>query len=460
MRVGRFAMVVVTGLVLLAAWMECRNRGSLQVAVALSLSDVAEFASSSLPPPSDVAELAKESLHVEKMQPPSDAAKSAKQWQQDVRLSTMAQKLESWQPCQVPNGQRNITPCSVTATRYGFDIVSDHAQSIVEAGFVWDTHFELSQLWAHLLAPTGIDSSSGSLCASGELVIDCGMNEGFFTLLSLSRGCRVMTFELTPRMYTLLRTSVDRNKFGFQSVLPFNVAVADMATGRQVQFVSGKSSVAHISKSRREYDTFDRGTKGSIRTVRLDDLFDESTSTPRVAIMKVDVEGAELGVLNGSLSLLCSGRVRNVMVEIGRGRVWSSYGKSLKDGVWILKRLRACGFELRILRMWCQPNTKFIDPSSQMFVPRISHWPRHRIATPGLPDKGLAWVNAQLHTSATYGNELCQASKWKPRKPSAQSKEEQGEDAIWYTVVPDDQIEFFVTKVLNKRDFNMWFFHE
>ncbi len=132
----------------------------------------------------------------------------------------------------------------------------------------------------------------------GDIVCDIGANKGSFVLW-LSRWCgggRVIAFEPQPLFAARLAAVCRALKLD-------NVTVEAKAvyshSGAQDLFVpSGHSPGASLTQKTVEATSF---TTLSVPVVALDDYFAESD---KVALLKIDVEGAELGVLQGAERIL------------------------------------------------------------------------------------------------------------------------------------------------------------
>jgi FkbM family methyltransferase len=134
------------------------------------------------------------------------------------------------------------------------------------------------------------------LLRAGETAFDVGANVGLVSLELCSRFAgrvRVVSFEPLPQLAKHLAISAELNDF---DIRVFNCLVGDQ-NGEQILFVPSHSVHASvISRSGR--------AKRMVRpVVRLDDLVFDGTVEPP-AMMKVDVEGAEMSVLTGAQRLL------------------------------------------------------------------------------------------------------------------------------------------------------------
>jgi len=131
----------------------------------------------------------------------------------------------------------------------------------------------------------------------GSVVFDLGANVGFYTLLASvlvgDRG-KVVAFEPVPSNLRYLKSHLQMNRI--TNVTVVEAAVSDR--NGECRFDEGPSnSMGYIS------------VRGHLRTkvVTLDTLV-SSGELPPPTTMKIDVEGAELGVLRGAAATLAAHR--------------------------------------------------------------------------------------------------------------------------------------------------------
>jgi FkbM family methyltransferase len=133
---------------------------------------------------------------------------------------------------------------------------------------------------------------------SGDIVCDIGANKGSF-ILWLSRWCaggRVVAFEPQPEFARRLADVCRAMRLD-------NVRVEAKAvyshSGDQELFVpAGHSPGASLTHRAAEATSF---TTLSVPVVALDDYFD---ANDKITLLKIDVEGAELGLLKGAERIL------------------------------------------------------------------------------------------------------------------------------------------------------------
>jgi FkbM family methyltransferase len=178
--------------------------------------------------------------------------------------------------------------------------------------------------WAHIYNKgnyyeTGITEQFKSILYSAEkkgLVIDVGMNIGWFSIFSRKMGHSVVGFDPNLIMHTRVCESLELNGWlddhtvkTFAYGLGEEATVLNMTTGLN----PGKASFfeERMAKKFRK--------KQEVPVVKLDDVAEQqgwiTNDELPIYIWKMDVEGYEYHVLQGAQKLLHSGKVENILME-------------------------------------------------------------------------------------------------------------------------------------------------
>src|SRR5579871_5925640 len=135
----------------------------------------------------------------------------------------------------------------------------------------------------------------------GMTVLDVGAHHGLYTLLASRRvgsSGRVIAFEPSPRERRRLAQHLRINRSGNVDVQP--CALGDHAGSADLFLVEG---IHDWCNSLRLPNIEEETSRVPVEVRRLDDVL-ETLGRPRVDFIKLDVEGAELGVLRGARQLL------------------------------------------------------------------------------------------------------------------------------------------------------------
>lgn len=147
-------------------------------------------------------------------------------------------------------------------------------------------------------------NATASSLSEGSVYFDVGAHIGYFTMKAaaqVGKTGRVVAFEPNPETLLLLRDNVKANRFD-------NVIVEPVAcTDREQTLTLYAASIANTGASSLARDNANISAEPprpfSVRGRPIDDVVRELGLT-RVDAIKIDVEGAEVGVLRGALNTL------------------------------------------------------------------------------------------------------------------------------------------------------------
>lgn len=153
------------------------------------------------------------------------------------------------------------------------------------------------------------------LCEKGELVLDVGANIGAMTsILSLGVGPEghVISIEAHPRILDQLQENV--TLWSRQNIEILHAAVSDRPgtlTLSEASGFDGNEGTARIVETGAA--AVEGASAHAVTAVTLDDLLGERS----VGVVKIDVEGHELHVLQGARRCLKARHLRDVVFEAG-----------------------------------------------------------------------------------------------------------------------------------------------
>lgn len=201
------------------------------------------------------------------------------------------------------------------------------------------------------------------LLAPGDVFVDAGANVGVHTVAAaraVGAGGSVIAFEPFPATAALLRRTVAIN--GFESVVKIH-DVALGAEGGEAQLHLGEMSGHH---SLYDLDQQETGTCG-VTVVRLDDVVPPGRPA---TVLKIDVEGAELEVVEGARRVLDDNPEAAVIAEFGPSHL-QRVGVSGED--WLSAILRP-GWQWRVIEplsgrlLECELEALFATESSNLLL--------------------------------------------------------------------------------------------
>ena len=191
-----------------------------------------------------------------------------------------------------------------------------------------------------------------SACAGGgdPTLVDSGANEGTWTLLAAAFGCHAVAVEPQPLCVRELRRTLARNAALkprvtiHQNMLWPHVTSALFRTSGScsgdASFVP-ESDGANSSSFVRSTSRHGGAVPGRVHSRSLDAIFGAHVRrSAQILLWHVDVEGAEMRVLDSASSLFAAGRIERVLVELMAER-WAKVGVRLESGLAVGRRLFA-----------------------------------------------------------------------------------------------------------------------
>jgi len=169
----------------------------------------------------------------------------------------------------------------------------------------------------------------------GDVVLDIGANIGYYTLIFaklVGEEGKVFAFEPEPTNFALLKKNVEIN--GYKNVILVQKAVSNK-TGKLKLYLCEDNLGDH-----RIYDPHDGRKSVGIEAIRLDDYFEGRDL--KIDFIKMDIQGAEGGAIQGMLNLLRKNKTVKIVTEFWPGGL-KRFGTDANE---YLKLLTELGFKL------------------------------------------------------------------------------------------------------------------
>jgi FkbM family methyltransferase len=155
----------------------------------------------------------------------------------------------------------------------------------------------------------------------GMVAVDVGANYGYYTLLfgeAVTRSGRVVAIEPNPRAASLLRESVMLNGMATRTSVHELAAGAPGVTESRLFVPSGEPKNAQLV----EHDHYSGGDVVAVAVTTLDAL---TADFARVDLVKIDAEGAEIGIIAGMQEVIRRHRP-NLVLEFNAARYENAHG--------------------------------------------------------------------------------------------------------------------------------------
>jgi len=154
----------------------------------------------------------------------------------------------------------------------------------------------------------------------GKLFVDIGANIGYCSLLMASVGAKVLSFEPQPSNLFYFQSSLERSNL-YNSIELFPIGLGNEVGNFTMYAQIGNQGNSVIGK-RLHDDEFNSALAKTmipynISVNTLDNVFARPELTGKViSVLKIDAQGFETNILKGSKSLLSSGRIRIIKLEL------------------------------------------------------------------------------------------------------------------------------------------------
>ena len=145
------------------------------------------------------------------------------------------------------------------------------------------------------------------LVTEGMIVVDIGAHVGYYTLLAaraVGNKGKVFCFEPEPSNYALLLKNIEENNCS--NVVPVQKAVTN-TTGSIKLFIAKDPSGHSIGSDNPHQKAI------LVDSITLDDFF--AGREHPIHVIKIDVEGAEMAVLQGMRKIIAKNRQLNIFTE-------------------------------------------------------------------------------------------------------------------------------------------------
>jgi FkbM family methyltransferase len=246
------------------------------------------------------------------------SAATAQQIQQEVQRASAATLSNNQQLASVLLPRLDLIDqySAVTARRVAMNCGAGEVLVKTEVGFLLcaaTDHALLSCLLETGELERGTRILIQKYLKPGNVFIDVGANVGMHTLAAaraMQGQGKIIAFEPFEPTMRMLEKSIWMN--GFSSMTEIHQAAVSNAAGRQQLFIGATSG--HHSLFALEPSPNNAQGPVEVPLVRLDSVI---AAGQRIDLMKIDVEGAELEVIEGAVSLIADNPEIALIVEFG-----------------------------------------------------------------------------------------------------------------------------------------------
>ena len=238
---------------------------------------------------------------------------------------------------------------------------------------------------------------------ANALMVDAGMNLGYYTLLARMHGLRTMSIDIQSTLMQYTISSLNLSHLALNASRFVQAGISDQTRLRSFeQHAHAKHQQAFARARHPSADeeslyiasaapsSHDHATE-LISSARLDDLVEQWYPHEDVYLLKIDVEGQEIRALRGASLLFEHRRVHHGFIEIGDGPMdprflppgaprnltrWQHAGVSVDDAIRSLEAVHAWGYVLYVLVQCQAVHSPFVLPTSPVYWRPLADWPR------------------------------------------------------------------------------------
>jgi len=147
----------------------------------------------------------------------------------------------------------------------------------------------------------------------GDIVIDIGANIGYYTLIFaqlVGASGKVFAFEPEPKNFEILKKNIEVNNY--QNIIAEQKIVSD-ESGMVKLFIAEQGIVGHRIQQKTDSQKFIE-----VESIILDNYLKNLNLSEKINFIKIDVEGAEVKVLEGSKIMIEKSDQLKIFTEFNR----------------------------------------------------------------------------------------------------------------------------------------------
>jgi len=150
------------------------------------------------------------------------------------------------------------------------------------------------------------------IAGNSNVVFDVGANIGYYAIpFSMKSNGKVYAFEPMNYQHAMLKRNIALN--ALQNIVPEKKIVSDSIGVKRIYFAGlGNTGASSLEKTTDQYE--------DVPSITLDE-YCKNNRISHIDVVKIDVEGHELSVLNGLHDMLEQKKVSHLFVEIHDGNL-------------------------------------------------------------------------------------------------------------------------------------------
>ena len=155
--------------------------------------------------------------------------------------------------------------------------------------------------------------------SDSPILFDVGANVGKYTLMLLNifPNASIHSFEPGHSTFIALKNNISAAEKNYQEQITLNnFGLSDAETDSTLFYDKAASGLASLYKRQLDYANIDFSQRETVHLTTLD-KYCQVHGINEINLLKLDVEGHEISVLNGAANMLSARKIKNIQIEFG-----------------------------------------------------------------------------------------------------------------------------------------------
>lgn len=151
------------------------------------------------------------------------------------------------------------------------------------------------------------------------ILFDVGANVGKYTLIlrQIFNTAQIHSFEPGHSTFIALKNNISAAEKNYQEQITLNnFGLSDAETDSTLFYDKAASGLASLYKRQLDYANIDFSQRETVHLTTLD-KYCQVHGINEINLLKLDVEGHEISVLNGAANMLSARKIKNIQIEFG-----------------------------------------------------------------------------------------------------------------------------------------------
>ena len=236
------------------------------------------------------------------------------------------------------NLKQKVIKTVINSPTYPTFLVASNARSEAIRSWITNDIVNFGLVGRYLIE---YESAYGNQPAGAHLMVDAGGNHATYALYSASLNQSVLVFEVLLHYWILIEESIRLNSNLSERITLYPFGVGDENRLWKIIPGEGQTRLEFIESKMLSTDNQKLSNDlATIRTYRLDEFIFQ-----KISLMKIDVEGFEIGALKGVVRAIRTFGIGAILIEIAPNR-WIWNNNTVNEGIFVLEQVTSIGYYL------------------------------------------------------------------------------------------------------------------